>query len=149
MLGSAQLRERLRSCSALRDETSFPAGAERITMGTVKAIVGFLVVVGAIYGGFQIIPPELNNYSFQDDIRNVAMVGGGNPHLTDQDLTDAVMKKAQERQIPLAPEHVTVQRIGTPGALAVYVAADYSVPVNLPGYSFALHFTPSSGNKGY
>ena len=32
---------------------------------------------------------------------------------------------------------------------AVYVAADYSVPVSLPGYSFKLHFTPSSGNKGF
>ena len=46
------------------------------------------------------------------------------------------------------PGSVTVQRIGTPGAPAVYVAADYSVPVSLPGYSFTLHFTPSSGNRG-
>jgi hypothetical protein len=29
------------------------------------------------------------------------------------------------------------------------VAAEYSVPVTLPGYSFTLHFTPSSGNKGF
>jgi hypothetical protein len=40
-----------------------------------------------------------------------------------------------------------VTRIGTPGAPAVYVGADYSVPVSLPGYSLVLHFTPSSGNK--
>ena len=118
-------------------------------MGTVKAIVGFLVIVGAIYAAFQILPPELSNYSFQDDLRTVAMTGGANPHQTDQDLMDAVIKKAQEHQITLAPENVTVQRIGTPGALAVYVAADYSVPVSLPGYSFSLHFTPSSGNKGF
>jgi hypothetical protein len=118
-------------------------------MGTVKAIVGFLVIVGAIYSGFQILPPELSNYSFQDDLRSVAMVGGANPHQTDQDLVDAVIKKAQEHQITLAPESVTVQRIGTPGAPAVYVAVEYSVPVSLPGYSFSLHFTPSSGNRGF
>jgi hypothetical protein len=118
-------------------------------MGTVKAIVGFLVIVGAIYAAFQILPPELSNYSFQDDLRTVAITGGANPRETDQDLMDAVIKKAQEHQIALAPENVTVQRIGTPGALAVYVAADYSVPVSLPGYSFSLHFTPSSGNKGF
>jgi hypothetical protein len=118
-------------------------------MGTVKAIVGFLVIVGVIYAGFQILPPELSNYSFQDDLRTVAMTGGANPHQTDQDLMDAVIKKAQEHQITLAPENVTVQRIGTPGAPAVYVAADYSVPVSLPGYSFSLHFTPSSGNRGF
>ena len=117
-------------------------------MGTVKALLGFLAIIGVIYCGFQIIPPELTNYSFQDDLRNIAMVGGANPHQTDQELIDAIVKKAQEHQIALAPEQVTVQRIGTPGAPAVYVAADYSVPVSLPGYSFSLHFTPSSGNRG-
>jgi hypothetical protein len=118
-------------------------------MGTFKAIGGFLVIIGAIYAGFQIIPPELSNYSFQDDLRNIAMLGASNPRLTDQELVESIVKKAQEHQIALPPEHVTVQRIGTPGALAVYVAADYSVPVSLPGYSFNLHFTPSSGNKGF
>jgi hypothetical protein len=49
----------------------------------------------------------------------------------------------------LTPAQVTVQHIDTPGAPAVYVAADYSVPISLPGYSFTLHFTPSSGNKGF
>ncbi|HKV77821.1 MAG TPA: hypothetical protein VJP02_06765 [Candidatus Sulfotelmatobacter sp.] len=116
-------------------------------MGTVKAIIGFLLIIGVIYCGFQIIPPELTNYSFQDDLRNIAMVGGANPHQTDQELIDAIMKKAREHDITLAPEQITVQRIGTPGAPAVFVAADYSVPVSLPGYSFSLHFTPSSGNR--
>ena len=117
-------------------------------MGTVKALVGMLAVIGIIYCGFQIIPPELTNYSFQDDLRNIAMVGGANPHQSDQEIIDSIMRKAQEHQITLAPEQITIQRIGTPGAPAVYVAADYSVPVSLPGYSFNLHFTPSSGNRG-
>ncbi len=117
-------------------------------MGTVKALIGLLAIIALFYCGFQIIPPELTNYSFQDDLRNIAMVGGANPHQTDQELLDAVIKKAQEHQITLAPEQVTITRIGTPGAPAVYVGADYSVPVNLPGYSFTLHFTPSSGNRG-
>ena len=117
-------------------------------MGTVKALLGLLGIIGLIYCGFQIIPPELTNYSFQDDLRNIAMVGGANPHETDQELIDSIMKKAREHQITLAPEQITVQRIGTPGAPAVYVAADYSVPVSLPGYSFSMHFTPSSGNRG-
>jgi hypothetical protein len=118
-------------------------------MGTVKAIVGFLVIIGCVYAGFQIAPPLLANYSFQDDLRNVAMVGGSNPHTTDQELIDSIIKKAQEHQIVLAPEAVTVQRIGTPGSPAVYVAAEYNVPVTLPGYSFTMHFNPTSGNKGF
>ncbi len=117
-------------------------------MGTLKALIGFLAIVAAVYCGFQIIPPEMTNYSFQDDLRDIAMVGGSNPHTTDQQLLESVMKRAQEHSITLAPEQVTVQRIGTPGAPAVYVGADYTVPVNLPGYNLTLHFTPSSGNLG-
>src|SRR5215831_17110563 len=117
-------------------------------MGTVKALTGLLAIIAVIYGCFQIIPPELTNYSFQDDLKDIAMVGGANPHQTDQEILSSIIKKAQEHQITLGPEQVTIQRIGTPGAPAVYVAADYSVPVTLPGYSFSLHFTPSSGNRG-
>jgi hypothetical protein len=117
-------------------------------MGTVKALIGFVAIVGAIYCGFQIIPPELTNYSFQDDLKQVAMMGGANPRETDQQLQEEVIKKAAEHQITLAPEQVTIQRIGTPGAPAVYVAAEYSIPVSLPGYNFTMHFSPSSGNRG-
>lgn len=106
-------------------------------------------MVGIIYVLFQIAPPELSNYSFEDDLKSVAMMGSSNPHTTDDELVASVIKKAKEHDIALAPENVTIQRIGTPGSPSVYIAADYSVPVDLPGYSFNLHFTPSSGNKGF
>jgi hypothetical protein len=118
-------------------------------MGTIKAFGGILVMVAAVYLCWTVIPPELTNYSFQDDLRSIAMVAGSNPHETDQDILAAVMKKAQQHDITLTPEQVTVTRIGTPGALAVYVTAEYSVPVDMPGYPFTLHFNPSSGNKGF
>lgn len=116
-------------------------------MGSIKAVIGFLAIIGVIYSAFQIVPPELNNFSFTDDLKDVALVGGSNPHISDQDLLQQVLRKGQDRGITLTPDQVTIQRITTPGLLAVYVAADYTVPVNLPGYSFTLHFTPSSGNN--
>jgi hypothetical protein len=118
-------------------------------MGTIKAIIGVVAIVGSIYAAWQIVPPELSNYSFQDDLRNIAMMGAANPHETEQDVLNQVLKKAEDHQIVLTAEQVTVQRIGTPGAPAIYVAADYSVPVSLPGYTLTLHFTPNSGNKGF
>jgi hypothetical protein len=118
-------------------------------MGTLKAIVGFVAIIGVVYAGFQIIPPELTNYSFQDDLRQVAVTGGANPNKTDEDIRTLVLNKAREHNIALTGNQVTVQRITTPGLMAVYVAADYTVPVDLPGYSFNLHFTPSSENKGF
>jgi hypothetical protein len=118
-------------------------------MGTLKALIGIVAIAAVFYAAYQIIPPELSNYSFQDDLRDVAMYAGANPRQTDQAMVESVIQKAQSHQITLTPEQVTVQHIGTPGAPAVYVAADYTVPVQLPGYSFTLHFTPSSGNRGF
>jgi hypothetical protein len=95
MLGSARSWNSLRSCSAGRDEVvPGPWRSGLWDMGTAKATIGFLVIIACVYAAFQIVPPELSNYSFQDDLRAVALTGGANPHTTDQELADSVIKKA-------------------------------------------------------
>ncbi|MGA7906963.1 MAG: hypothetical protein WCA16_06105 [Candidatus Sulfotelmatobacter sp.] len=118
-------------------------------MGTIKLALGFFVIVGVVIAGFQIAPPLLTNYSFQDDLQNVAMVEGANTQKTNEDIRTDVLRKAKEHDLQLDPKQVTVQDISTPGVKSVFIAVDYSVPVNLPGYSFEMHFNPSSGNKGF
>jgi len=107
-------------------------------MSTIKLILALAVIVVLGMGVAQIVPPVLANYSFQDDLRQISVMAGSNPNRTDEDLLKEVIRKAKEHEIELAPTQVKVQHIGTPGAMAVYVSADYSLPVNLPGYS--LHF---------
>ncbi|HLW86483.1 MAG TPA: hypothetical protein VKR60_14805 [Candidatus Sulfotelmatobacter sp.] len=116
-------------------------------MGTFKLILGIAAMVAAIIACVQVIPPEMANFQFQDDLKEVAVLGGSNPNKTDEDLRNAVLLKAKAHDIALTPEQVSVQRIGQPGLAGVYLQADYSVPVNLPGYSLTLHFTPNSGNR--
>ena len=116
-------------------------------MGTIKALVGFLAILLVVVCCFEVIPPMMANYSFTDDLRNVALMDGGNFQKTDEDVRTDVMRKVKEHDLPIEPKQVTVQRINTPGLTAVYVAADYSVTINLPGYSFDMHFNPNSGNK--
>jgi hypothetical protein len=116
-------------------------------MGTLKALVGLAVLVLVVVALFQVLPPVMANYSFTDDLRQVAMMAGANPQRTDDDVRNDVLKKAKEHDLPIDEKQVTVQRVLTPGLMAVYVAADYTVPISLPGYSFELHFNPSSGNK--
>ncbi len=118
-------------------------------MGIIKAIIGFLAIAAVVVGIFQVAPPVMANYSFQDDLRQVAMMDGAAYQKTDEDVRNDVMRKVKEHDLPIEPKQVTVQRINTPGLSAVYVAADYSVTISLPGYSFDMHFTPSSGNKGF
>jgi len=116
-------------------------------MGTFKAVLAFAAVILVVIALFQVAPPIMANFSFQDDLRQVAMMAGANPQKTDDDVRNDVLKKAREHDLPISEKQVTVQRILTPGLMAVYVAADYSVPINLPGYSFDMHFNPTSGNK--
>jgi len=116
-------------------------------MGTIKALFGFLAIVFVVVACFEVAPPMMANYSFQDDLRNVALMDGANFQKTDDDVRNDVMRKAKDQNLPITPKQIIVQRINTPGMSALYVAADYTVPVSVPGYSFDMHFTPSSGNK--
>ncbi|MFZ3367793.1 MAG: hypothetical protein WA239_11810 [Candidatus Sulfotelmatobacter sp.] len=119
------------------------------TMGIIKACVGFLAIAAVVVGLFQVVPPVLANYSFQDDLKTVAMMDSANLQKTDEDVRTDVVRKAKEHDLPVEAKQVTVQRLNTPGLTAVYVAAEYSVTVSLPGYSFDMHFNPTSGNKGF
>ena len=116
-------------------------------MGTIKALTGFLAILFVVVGCFEVAPPMMANYSFTDDLRNVALMDSGNFQKTDEDVRNDVMRKVKEQNLPIEPKQVTVQRINTPGMSAIYVAADYSVTISLPFYSFDMHFNPNSGNK--
>jgi len=114
-----------------------------------KAILGVLAIAAVVLGLFQVAPPIMANYSFQDDLKMIAMMDGTNAAKTDDDVRNDVIRKAKEHELPIEPKQVTVQRINTPGLAAVYVAADYTVTINLPGYSFDMRFNPTSANKGF
>lgn len=111
--------------------------------------MGFLVLAAVVVGLFQVAPPMLANYSFQDDLKTVALLDSASLQKTDEDVRTDVLRKAREHDLPISEKQVIVQRINTPGLSAVYVAADYSVTISLPGYSFDMHFNPNSGNKGF
>jgi hypothetical protein len=123
--------------------------AQTQNMGIIKACTGFLAIAAVVVGLFQVAPPMLANYSFADDLKTVALMDSANLQKTDDDVRNDVVRKAKEHDLPIDPKQITVQRLNTPGLSAVYVAADYSVTVNLPGYSFDMHFDPNSGNKGF
>lgn len=117
-------------------------------MGKVKLILGLVVLAVAIIAGWQIASCELANLELREDLRDLAAQTGAfiglNSFSTDEDFRNAVIREAKKYGIQLEPEQVTVQRTGTAQVPIIYLAADYKVPVTLPGYSFTLHFHPSS-----
>lgn len=122
-------------------------------MGKVKLILGFALMALAVMFVWQIAAAELANFELQDDLQDLAALTGARIGLaapsTDDDLRGAVIRKAKAYEIELDPKQVMVQRTGTAEAPVLYLAADYEVSVNLPGYSFTLHFTPSGRKKGF
>jgi hypothetical protein len=120
-------------------------------MKIIKIALGLAAFYLLFSAGWQIGAGELGDIELQDDMRDMAsQLGtrvGYSPVVTDTDLRDAILRKAEKYEIPLSPNHVTVLRDGYGVNANLYLAADYTVQVYLPGFSFAMHFNPSSGRK--
>lgn len=112
-------------------------------MKTVKALFGLLVVVAVFYTAWKIIPPYFSEYQFEDAIAAEARFSSYNQTRSEQDIREAMAKKAAEYDIPLKAEEIHVQRNGS----ELTIWADYTVHVDLPGYPFDIKFHPNSKNK--
>ena len=116
-------------------------------MGTIKMFLGVFVIVGGIYVSIKLIPPYFNNYQFQDWIKEEA-THDSYAAKSEGDIRTAVLKKAQEYDIPLTEEGIHVVRSGNQFSGNVSIQAPYVVHVDLPGYPLDLHFNVSTENKG-
>ena len=113
-----------------------------------KIVAGLLALVLAVIACWQTAACELANVELRDDLHDLASQVSARIGLvdfnTDNDFRYAVMRKAEQYDIYLQPEQMTVRRIGTLKEPIIYLAADYKTHVRVLGYSFTLHFTPSS-----
>jgi len=121
-------------------------------MRKIKAILIIAVLGFAALAGWRVGYSEVANLELQEDLHDMANQSSfrfGNVASTrsDDDYREAVVRKASEYDITLKPSQVTVRRPDT--GTTLYLAADYSVPVNLPRYSFVLHFSPASDKKAF
>jgi hypothetical protein len=116
-------------------------------MGTIKMFLGIFVIVGSLFLTFKLFPPYLNNYEFQDWLKEEAVRDSYSPKSAD-DIRDSVVKKAQEYDIPLTADTVHVERSGMQFNGTVIIHAPYIVHIDLPVYPVDLHFDASTENKG-
>jgi hypothetical protein len=116
-------------------------------MGTIRMLVGILVIVGGIYLSAKLIPPYFSNYQFNDWLKDEATHDSYSSK-TESDIRMAVLKKAQEFDIPLTENDVKVARYGAQFNGTVIIDAPYVVHVDLPGYPVDLHFAASTQNHG-
>ena len=98
--------------------------------------------------GWQLAGCELANLELREDLKDIGSLVGTRIGMTDvrsdEYLRQAVIRKAAEHNIVLEPEQVTVERAGTSEAPVIYITADYTARVDLPGKTVLLHFTPTN-----
>lgn len=108
----------------------------------VKGFIALLVVAAGIYVGWNLLPPYFNKYQFQDDLDDIARRTTYTP-IPDDDLKQAVIKKALARDIVIKENQVTLSRVGT----SVAITVRYSVHVDMVVHPMDLDFTVDSHNK--
>lgn len=116
-------------------------------MATLKLILVVGLMAAVVLAGIKVIPPFFANYQFQDSIKNEAVQSTYTTR-TEEDIREAIIKQARNYDIELTPKQVHVSRTGGFGQGTLSIEAEYSVPVDLPGYSTTLNFHPTSENKG-
>ena len=120
-------------------------------MKKIKIVLGLAAFYLAFSAGWQIGACELANFELKDDMQDMAAQLGLRMGVSDvagdDDLRETIVRKAEKYGISLVPGQVTVLRDGYGKNAHLYFAADYSVPIYLPKYSFEMHFTPSGGMK--
>lgn len=117
-------------------------------MATLKLVFALTVLGLVILVGIKIIPPYFSNYEFQDAIKTEALQSTYTTRSED-DVRAAVIKQAHSYDIELTDKQVHVTRAGTGiGNGSIAIECDYSVPLELPGYSTDLEFHVSTKNRG-
>jgi hypothetical protein len=109
---------------------------------TFKAILSLAFVGAVIFTGIKTIPVYVDNYQLQDYLTTQTPFWV-TQHTTAEAVRANVLAKAQDLDLPLAAEEVTVEA----NANKVSVSIDFHVPVDLKVYTLQLHFTDSSENR--
>jgi hypothetical protein len=114
----------------------------------VKTILECAVILLFASVVWQVTACELANYELQDEMKDIASLASAKIGLaapsSDEDLRDAVVRKARSHNIKLDPRQIVVERSGTTDAPKAYIAVSYDARIFLPGSIFSIHFAPNS-----
>jgi len=113
-----------------------------------KFILGLLGLLVTVPPCWQIASDMLATYELRLDLRDISRQNGARIGLyspaSDDQLRYTAISDAKYHGILLEPRQVIIRRIPTDSFPILYVSADYTLPVNLFGYSLPLHFIATS-----
>jgi hypothetical protein len=96
-------------------------------------LVGLVILLVACVLAYKLIPVKVKAADMRDTIVDEAKSAGQHDEKV---IRKTIMRKAEELDFPVKDENVIIERSST------YVAIDvkYTVPVELPGYTFNWNF---------
>lgn len=119
----------------------------------LKRILMLAIAALAMLTAWQVGSAELANYNFQEDLHDLGSAQSsfrfGNVSRSDEDIREAVIRKADAEGIELTPDQVTVRHADDRADAPLYLEARYSVPVKVVNYSFVLQFNASSSHSSF
>jgi hypothetical protein len=102
---------------------------------TFGCLLMLLVGIAAVYVGMKIGKVYWTNVDFQDTMKqNIRFA----ETMTDKQIRDRLVAKADSLGLPEEAKDVTVERKGR----HISASADYSVTVELPFHNRSFHFSP-------
>lgn len=109
------------------------SSAGRLKFSTILFLI---LVVGAVYAGFQILPVWLDYYNFKEAMTQRVQIA---QMASDTDIRKGLIHKAEEMGLPLTEEDILVERT----ASEVTVSTSWTVEILVWGfYSQKLTFSP-------
>lgn len=102
--------------------------------GNLGCILWLLVLGLAVMISVKAVPVKIASAEMYDYMDEVARSTGVNT--TAEDIEKALLQRAADLKLPLDKDHVTVERQGD----RVRMRVEYTVPVELPGYTYNWHF---------
>ena len=116
---------------------------------TIKIIIGLALFALIASMVWQAAVCEIANYELKDELKDVASMGGSRIGLarpgSDEDLREAVIRRAADHDIELEPEQIEIERSGTKEAPVVFLTAKYQARIWMPGLALVVHYTATSG----
>ncbi len=76
-------------------------------MGKLKGLLTLAIVAGAIYVGWNMIPPYFHNYTLQDDLDDIAR-RNTYTQTNEEGVKQIVITKARQSDITLKEDQITV-----------------------------------------
>ena len=98
--------------------------------GRFGTMIGLLVLATTVYIGFKTIPVLVRGYEFRDFLEEQARFAA--MRSDDDDVRKAVIRKAQELELPVQGKDIKLLRTSNRYDIAVR----YTVPIETPVYTY-------------